>query len=377
MNYYLVLEDGELFKGAAVGSQLSTAGSYPEKAGEVVFNTAHSGYEEVATDPSYFHQIVVMTAPMQGNYGSTQADWESSKMWIHGFVCLQMQNSKRNSGWMQKLIDHKIPILTEIDTRTLTIKLRSQGTPWGALVCAETESEALVRAQKLITETKKIEPDWVWLASRKEVSIIKGDAVTGPKVAVLDFGAKENILRELKARCSELRIYPSRTPIEVIEQWNPDALMLTNGPGDPSQVKVAVETTKHFLGKKPIFGICMGHQVLGQALGAKTYKLKFGHRGVNHPIKDTLLNRIYVSSQNHGYAIDEKTLPRDVQITHVNLNDNTVAGFYSEKQNCLGIQYHPESHPGPHEAVELFNYFITVMSKKTVDQGRHVNTTTI
>lgn len=376
MNYYLVLEDGELFKGAAVGSQMAP-GAYPEKAGEVVFNTAHSGYEEVATDPSYFHQIVVMTAPMQGNYGSTQSDWESSKMWIHGFICLQMQNSKRNSGWLQRLIDNKIPVLTEIDTRTLTIKLRSQGTPWGAVVCAETETEAVARAQKLIVETKKIEGDWVWLASRKEVSIIKGDAPNGPKVAVLDFGAKENILRELKSRCSELRVYPSRTPSEVIEQWNPDALMLTNGPGDPSQVKVAVETTKHFLGKKPIFGICMGHQVLGQALGAKTYKLKFGHRGVNHPIKDTLLNRIYVSSQNHGYAIDEKTLPADVKITHVNLNDNTVAGFYSEKQNCLGIQYHPESHPGPHEAVELFNYFITTMSKKNVDQGRHANATTI
>ncbi|MBC7753459.1 MAG: glutamine-hydrolyzing carbamoyl-phosphate synthase small subunit [Moraxellaceae bacterium] len=377
MNYYLILEDGELFKGAAVGSQLVTANSYPEKAGEVVFNTAHSGYEEVATDPSYFNQIVVMTAPMQGNYGSTPQDWESSKMWINGFVCLQMQNSKRNSSWMQRLIDHQIPILTEIDTRTLTIKLRSQGTPWGALVRAETESEAQLRAQKLILETKKIDSDWVWLASRKEVAIIQGENPHGPKVAVLDLGAKENILRELKSRSRELRVYPSRTPYEVIEQWNPDALMLTNGPGDPSLVKVAVQTTKHFLGKIPIFGICMGHQILGQALGAKTYKLKFGHRGVNHPIRDNLLNRIYISSQNHGYAIDEKTLPSDVKITHVNLNDNTVAGFFSEKQNCLGIQYHPESHPGPHEAVELFNYFITVMSQKNKDQGRHANATTI
>ena len=334
MNYYLILEDGELFKGAAVGLQSSNANTYPEKAGEVVFNTAHSGYEEVATDPSYFNQIVVMTAPMQGNYGSTQQDWESSKMWINGFVCLQMQNSKRNSSWMQRLIDHEIPILTEIDTRTLTIKLRSQGTPWGALVRAETESEARVRAERLILESKKIDSDWVWLASRKEVAIINGENLNGPNVAVLDLGAKENILRELKSRCRELRVYPSRTPIEVIEQWNPDALMLTNGPGDPALVKVAVETTKHFLGKMPIFGICMGHQILGQALGAKTYKLKFGHRGVNHPIKDSLLNRIYISSQNHGYAIDEKTLPSDVKITHVNLNDNSVAGFYSEKQNC-------------------------------------------
>lgn len=372
MNYYLVLENGEIFKGAAVDLQV-TPGAFPEKAGEVVFNTAHSGYEEVATDPSYFHQIVVMTAPMQGNYGSTKTDWESSKMWIHGFVCLQMQNSKKNSAWMRCLVDHHVPILTEVDTRLLTITLRSQGTPWGAVVCAENEKEALLRSQKLILEAKKIDMDWVWLASRKKTEIILGDQPQGPKVAVIDFGVKENILRELKSRCSELRVYPSRVSIEEIEKWQPDALMLTNGPGDPAQVQVAVETVKHFLGQTPIFGICMGHQILGQALGAKTYKLKFGHRGVNHPIKDTLLDRIYVSSQNHGYAIDEKTLPSHVQTTHWNLNDNTVAGFYSEKHNCLGIQYHPESHPGPHEAVELFNYFITVMNKKNMN-SRHLTT---
>ncbi len=365
MNYYLALENGEIYKGAAVDQQMASA--FPEKAGEVVFNTAHSGYEEVATDPSYFHQIVVMTAPMQGNYGSTQNDWESSRLWIHGFICLQLQNTKRNSSWMQRLVDHKVPILTEVDTRLLTISLRSQGTPWGAVVCAASEKEALAKAKVLITETQKIDSDWAWLVSRKEIENIKGSNSQGPRVAVMDFGTKENILRELKSRCSEINIYPSRATVSEIERWNPDAIMLTNGPGDPAEVQDAVETVKHFLGKKPIFGICMGHQILGRALGAKTYKLKFGHRGVNHPIKDMLLNRIYMSSQNHGYAIDEKTLPEHIQVTHVNLNDQTVAGVYSEKYNCLGIQYHPESHPGPHEAVELFNYFVTVMNKKKVN----------
>lgn len=360
MNVYLVLENGDVFRGSSLKQQMD----FPERAGEVVFNTAHSGYEEVATDPSYMNQIVVMTAPMQGNYGSQEQDWESHQMWIKGFVCLQMQNSKSNSSWMKRLIDNQIPIMTEVDTRTLTIKLRSQGTPWGAIVQAETESEAKTKALKMIAQAKDIDMDWVWQASRKESVIILGTKPTGPKVAVMDFGAKENILRELSYRCSQIKIFSSRSEPQDIEAWNPDAIMLTNGPGDPAQVQKAPDTVKYFLGKKPIFGICMGHQILGRSLGAKTYKLKFGHRGVNHPIKDTLLNRIYVSSQNHGYAIDEKTLPTDVEVTHVNLNDNTVAGFYSKKKNCLGIQYHPESHPGPHEAVELFDYFITTMNAK-------------
>lgn len=366
---YLVLDSGDVFSGAALPSQKN----FPEKAGEVVFNTAHSGYEEVATDPSYLNQIVVMTAPMQGNYGSVKEDWESRQMWISGFVCLQMQSTKRNASWQNRLIENNIPILTEVDTRTLTIKLRSRGTPWGAIVQASGEKMAKEKAIALIQEAQKGEKDWVWTASRKETAVIKGQNPSGPKVAVLDFGAKENILRELSQRCSELKVFPSRTEASVIEQYNPDALMLTNGPGDPALVQVAPDTVRKFIGKKPVFGICMGHQVLGIALGAKTYSLKFGHRGVNHPIKDLLLNKIYVSSQNHGYAIDEKTLPKEAVVTHVNLNDQTVAGFYLEKQNCLGIQYHPESHPGPHEAAELFDYFINVMNKKDKKGNADVN----
>lgn len=360
---FLVLDDGDIYQGEGYSGQ----SQFPEKAGEVVFNTTHSGYEEIATDPSYLNQIVVMTAPMQGNYGSDRLDWESTRIWINGFVCLQMQNSVRNSSWADMLVKNQVPILTEIDTRQLTKKLRNQGTPWGALVSAPNSAIALERAKKLISDAKKIDPDWVWEASRKQIELRAGKAPKGPRVAVLDFGAKENILRELEKRCSEIKIFPSRTSSEQIQAWAPDALMLTNGPGDPSAVKIAPETIRHFLGQIPIFGICMGHQVLGLALGAKTYKLKFGHRGANHPIKDLLLNKIYVSSQNHGYAVDEKTLPQDIKVTHINLNDQTVAGFYSEKMNCLGIQYHPESHPGPHDAVLLFDYFINIMNKKIMN----------
>jgi len=357
---YLVFQDGDVFEGLSYQHQTQ----FPDRAGEVVFNTTHSGYEEIATDPSYLNQIVVMTAPMQGNYGHHQNDWESDRIWINGFVCLQLQSSSRNSSWADLLVKNNVPIMTDIDTRLLTLKLRTQGTPWGALVMATDKQQAVTKAQALIHQTQSQETDWVWSASRKKVMDRKGMNPQGPRVAVLDFGSKENILRELEIRCSEIRIFPSRATAAEISDWQPHALMLTNGPGDPAAVQKAPETIQKFLGQIPIFGICMGHQVLAISLGAKTYKLKFGHRGANHPIQDQLLNKIYMSSQNHGYAVDDQTLPKDIRVTHVNLNDQTVAGFYSEKLNCLGIQYHPESHPGPHDAALLFDYFINEMNKK-------------
>lgn len=188
----------------------------------------------------------------------------------------------------------------------------------------------------------------------------------GPRIAVLDFGCKENILRELSSLCKELVIFPSRASAEDILSVNPDGLMLTNGPGDPADVQEAPKTVKSLIGRLPIFGICMGHQILGLALGAKTYRLKFGHRGSNHPVQDKILKRIYMTSQNHGYAVENSDLPKDIKVTHVNLNDQSVAGFYSEERNCLGIQYHPESHPGPHDARELFSFFADKMIHKNI-----------
>ncbi|WP_374001368.1 glutamine-hydrolyzing carbamoyl-phosphate synthase small subunit [Bdellovibrio bacteriovorus] len=353
MRGYLVLESGEIYTGEWQGGT--------DRAGEVVFNTSHSGYEEIATDPSYFSQIVVLTAPMQGNYGVEDDVWESRQLWIDGFICLEIQDSERDQAWKRRLTDNGIPLLTEIDTRALALRLRQGGTPWGALVQAQDQAAAIAKAQALIAQKKTLDKDWVYIASRKEPEVRRGDNMVGPRVAVLDFGSKENILRELQHRCSEIKIFNSRTSVQDILAYNPDGIMLTNGPGDPADVKVAIGTVRELLGVKPIFGICMGHQILGLALGAKTYKLKFGHRGSNHPIRDTVLNQIYVTSQNHGYAVEESTLPSDVKVTHVNLNDGTVAGFYSEKRKCLGIQYHPESCPGPHEASGLFSYFIERM----------------
>ncbi len=347
---FLVLETGEIYSGKW------NCGS--DRAGEIVFNTSHSGYEEIATDPSYFSQIVVMTAPMQGNYGADKSVWESDRIWIEGFISLQIQDSARDQAWVQRLSEHSIPLVTEIDTRELVLRLRSGGTPWGALVCAQDEVQAQKKAAGLIAEKKKLDKDWVHLVSRKQKETRRGDFLGGPRVAILDFGSKENILRELQRYCSELTIYPSRTQPADLLSGDPDFVMLTNGPGDPADVLVAPDTVRAVIGQKPIFGICMGHQVLSLALGAKTYKLKFGHRGANHPIKDELLGQIYVTSQNHGYAVDPKTLPKDARVTQVNLNDGTVAGFYNESQKYLGIQYHPEACPGPHEATSLFKFFV-------------------
>lgn len=347
---FLVLETGEVYTGKWHCGE--------DRAGEVVFNTSHSGYEEIATDPSYFSQIVVMTAPMQGNYGVDNQVWESHRLWIEGFVSLQIQDSPRDLAWIQRLNENRIPLVTELDTRELVLRLRSGGTPWGALVQAADETTAKAKATALIAEKKKLDKDWVYLTSRKEKEVRRGDFLGGPKAAVLDFGSKENILRELQKYCSELVIYPSRVSSQEVLAANPDFVMLTNGPGDPADVQVAPQTIRDILGKKPVFGICMGHQVLSLALGAKTYKLRFGHRGANHPIKDELLNQIYMTSQNHGYAVDPKSLPVEARVTQINLNDGTVAGFYNPEKKYLGIQYHPEACPGPHEATNLFKFFI-------------------
>lgn len=347
---WLVLESGEVFPGRWGGGC--------ERAGEVVFNTSHSGYEEMATDPSYFNQILVLTAPMQGNYGVSKDFWESRRLWIQGFVCLENQTSSRDTSWADRLKEYDIPLLTEVNTRKLVLHLRSKGTSWGALVQAESEDQARSKAQEFIEAHKKGDLDWVHAVSRSQVEDFVGERPQGPKIAVLDLGCKQNSIRELQKRSKEVRVFPVRTSAEEIKAWKPDGILLSNGPGDPAQVQQVVETVRSLLGWRFIFGICMGHQILGQALGAKTFRLKFGHRGSNHPIQDRLLGRIYMTSQNHSYALVEDSLPTGVQVTHTNLNDGTISGIYYPEQKCMSVQFHPESHPGPHEAVELFDFFI-------------------
>ena len=347
---FLVLETGEIFGGCFLGGT--------ERAGELVFNTSHSGYEEIATDPSYFQQILVMTAPMQGNYGDSDEVWESSRIYIQALICMEMQKSVRDSLWKDKLISHGVPVLSEVDTRALTLCLRKKGTVWGALVRESDWRKARERASHFIVSARKMEKDWPFMVTDKKIRKIKGDKVKGPRVLIMDFGCKQSIIRQLKKTSNEIIIAPPRTSMADILKWKPDGLLLSNGPGDPAEVKVVVKTVRSLLGRFFIFGICMGHQILALALGAKTYKLKFGHRGSNHPVRDNLMNKIYVTSQNHGYAVDQESLPSHVEITHTNLNDGTVEGFFSKKDSCLGIQFHPESHPGPREAMALFDFFI-------------------
>lgn len=355
MSGFLVLESGEVFSGLWHGGE--------NRIGEVVFNTSHSGYEEIATDPSYYKQIVVMTAPMQGNYGESNDVWESRQFWIEGFICVQIQDSQANKSWLKKLIQAKVPVVSDLDTRRLVLRLRSGGTPWGALVNAESEAEAQKIASSLLKARHEFKKDWVWEVSRKTPEVQKGENPKGPRLAVLDFGSKENILRELRSRVSELHILPSRATKEEILAVKADALILTNGPGDPADVEKSADTVKSLIGQIPLFGICMGHQILALAMGGETYKMKFGHRGSNHPVKDEILNQIYMTSQNHGYAVKDDSLPSWVKVTHRNLNDQTVAGFYSADKKILGIQYHPESCPGPHDSQGLFTYFIEQLAR--------------
>lgn len=350
----LVLETGEIFKGFLF--------SGTAQAGEVVFNTSHTGYEEIATDPSYYNQILVMTAPLQGNYGVHSPVQQSDNFWIKGFVCLEIQKSLRDREWLEKLNSHKIPILSFVDTRRLVIRLRQKGVVWAAVVPLSKES--LKQAIALIKKEKAKPKDWTQAVCIKTAKEFKGQKKQGPKLALIDFGFKKNILNELLKRASKVLLLPATHSIHKIKTWDPEGIVLSNGPGDPKNVAEGTKLVQKLLNWKALFGICMGHQVLAQALGAKTYKLKFGHRGSNHPIKDSLLNKIYISAQNHGYAVSENSLPKDVKVSHVNLNDNTVAGIYSENQNCLGVQFHPENHPGPREACTLFDFFINNLIKK-------------
>jgi len=366
MNATLILENGMIFRGSSIGAA-GTSG------GEVCFNTSMSGYQEILTDPSYCGQIVTMTYPMMGNVGVNLEDIESIQPWVKGFVMREysrVHSNFRAAGDLSTyLASHNIVAIEGIDTRKLTRVLRSEGAMRGVItteVGMESDLRTLVEQVPDIRST-----DLAAVVTTKEMYAWSepgnwnyGEgSFNGPrfKVAVYDYGVKQNILRRLHRFGCDLKIFPASTPSQEVLRHNPDGIFLSNGPGDPEAVAHAQENLKHLIGRKPIFGICLGHQLLSLALGAKTYKLKFGHRGANHPVMNLLTKEIEITSQNHGFAVDAESLPADLELTHLNLNDNTVEGFRHRALPIFCVQYHPEASPGPHDSDYLFRRFREMM----------------
>ena len=354
----LYLEDGTSFLGQA----LATTG---ETTGEVVFNTAMSGYQEILTDPSYAGQIVVMTYPLIGNYGVNDQDVESAKIHLKGFVvkefCRRHSNFRATKSLIEYLDENQIIAIEGIDTRALTRRLRLSGAMKG-LISTETFDRKIL-AEKLSKVHSMEGADWVKTVIPQKPYIWPAQGQKKFKVAAIDCGIKQNILRILSGLGCEVHVFPATATVAEIKGVQPDGLFLSNGPGDPAAVSYVIETVKQFIGVLPIFGICLGHQILGLALGGKTYKLKFGHHGANHPVKDFQNNRIGITSQNHGFCVDIESLGGQAEMLCLNLNDKTVEGLRHKKYPILSVQHHPEAAPGPRDAQYLFKYFMEMMEK--------------
>jgi carbamoyl-phosphate synthase small subunit len=362
----IMLEDGTHFWGYSFTGPGETFG-------EIVFNTGMTGYQEILTDPSYYGQIVTMTYPLIGTYGVNDEDMESARIQVAGFIVREYQpyfsnyRAKRSLGdWLK---EQGILGIEGVDTRALTRHIRNYGAMKGGMTTETLDP-------KKFLEKVKESPDYVGRDLVKFVTSPK-PYYYGPegfdfncqsfknkaqyRVAVLDCGLKYNQLRLMVQRGAECLVFPADTPAEKILAEDPHGIFLSNGPGDPSALPYVVETVKNLLGKRPIFGICLGHQILGQALSATTYKLRFGHRGINHPVLNLLNGRVEITSQNHGFCVRAEELPKDVIITHINLNDNTLEGIYAPDLKAFSVQYHPENAPGPWDSLYLFDSFFKLM----------------
>jgi carbamoyl-phosphate synthase small subunit len=367
----LALEDGTVFEGRSFGAPT-------ERSGEVVFNTALTGYQEVFTDPSYSGQIVILTNPQIGNYGTSAEDNEAPRPHIEGLVVREF--SSVASNWRSDaeanafLSRHGIPVVSDLDTRALVRHLRSRGVMRGVLSSVAAEPSSLVEKARGIPTMAGLDlasrvstPErYEWTQPVEPCS--PSDLVGRPSevrhhVVAYDFGIKRNILRRLVQVGCRVTVVPALTPAEDVLALQPDGIFLSNGPGDPEPLQTQVGNIRKLIGKKPIFGICLGHQLLGLAVGGKTYKLKFGHRGANHPVRNELTQKVEITSHNHGFAVDPDSLNlNEVEVTHMNLNDGTLEGFRHRSEPVFCVQYHPEAAPGPHDSHYLFDEFVTLMS---------------
>lgn len=357
---FLVLEDGSVFPGYSFGSER-------EISGEVVFNTGMTGYQEVLTDPSYGGQLVVMTYPLIGNYGVSEQHNESERIQVAGFI-VRAHSPTPNNGFNDMTLDEfmrqkSVPGIYGVDTRAVTRRIRRHGVMMGIIQLDSPDGalKTLALAPRydnvdFVSKVTTLQPyEWQDNDNKRQQEF---------HILISDYGLKYNILRLLKQRGCKVTVVPATASSDEILDCKPDGVLLSPGPGDPSLLEDLVRTTSALIGRTPMLGICLGHQIIGRALGATTFKLKFGHRGANHPVKDLETGKVYITSQNHGYAVDGDTLPESIKISHVNLNDGTVEGMCHKEFPLLTIQYHSEGSPGPRDSEYIFDRFLTLVSEQ-------------